>query len=342
MPFAHESWSSLSNQLQLTNNFTYENLSTVPNSSLRMPKESLWSVNHNNIIPGELFLYLIQTEECFPEHLNRNDVIGSASTCQCDVVILSFKKRCTITPPVHVKYVFNSSTSWAEGRNVLFEIATRRTKNYLYYIFMDDDIILKEKVTTTNGKIINNWRRFENFLKQVQPAIGAVDADNNIRLEDTYRGRRQRQCVWKEKTDYLPAPRYDPAFNAFHHKAVKYLLPYPSQFDNLSWYYAELQVEIKCEVIFAGQSVLHTKLIAKNKQHRPYRKVMPQLKDFDYLVDSVRQGLPERYRNSSLLQEWKRDGLTHGEKSSTVCLSPPKPCTPIEPFAYLDRLIAGA
>ena len=245
-------WHSLN--LQFTNNIDVErlneDLSTVSGSAAS-PRTSGGSLSIkqpvNKLGPVVLFLYLIQTEECFPEHLNRNDVIGSASACRCDVLILSFKKRCTITPPVHVEYVFNSSTSWAEGRNVLFEIATARTKNYLYYIFMDDDIILEEKVSRSskNGKKPNNWRRFENFLKRVQPAIGAVDADNNIRLEDTYRGRRQRQCAWKEKTDYLPAPRYDPAFNAFHHKAVKYLLPYPSQFDNLSWYFAELQVEIK-------------------------------------------------------------------------------------------------
>ena len=248
--------------------------------------------------PATPFLYLLQTESCIPSYLSTVDVIGSTSACQYDVLIFSFKEVCKVTPPVHIEYIsvmISSTVSWARGRNMLFEAAMRRRKKYLYYIFIDDDIVLKRNdvKTTAAAKAKNNWRIFEDFLLRVQPAIGAVDASNNLRLPDTYRGRKRRGCVWAHETDYLPASRYDHAFNAFHYQAIKYLLPYPCRFDNISWYLAELQVEVKCEMIFAGQSVLHTKLVAGNDIHRPYLKVIPKPADWKYLVDAVKQDLPE-------------------------------------------------
>ena len=41
-----------------------------------------------------------------------------------------------------MQYLFNSSTTWTSGRNVLYEEAMKRDTRYLYYIFMDDDIQL--------------------------------------------------------------------------------------------------------------------------------------------------------------------------------------------------------
>ena len=294
-------------------------------------------------------LYLVQTESCLPSNLRSVEAIGNANTCQCDVLVLSYKQMCSDTPPAHVEYIFNSSTSWGMGRNLLFEVAKRRGEKYLYYIFMDDDVVLETKslwewfidfLKRTVGVTINNpWRVFEDFLKRIEPAVGAVDVNSNPHLKDVYAAREQQGCILKEPSDYLPAAQFDPAFNAFHYQAVEHLLPYPCKFDSISWYYTELVVEVKREVMFAGQSVLHTQLIAKNPQHRNYgkfRRILPPASHWDMIVNEAKVGLPEKYQKANLLLEWKRDGLEHGKKSSAICLPPPPSQVPIKPFAYLD------
>lgn len=61
-------------------------------------------------------------------------------------------------------------------------MAINRNEKYLYYIFMDDGIDLK---TRSQYKLAGNpWRLFENFLGQIEPAVGAVTPTKIIRLEE--------------------------------------------------------------------------------------------------------------------------------------------------------------
>ena len=146
------------------------------------------------------FLYLLQTESCLPDHLDSVETIGYASPCQCDVLVLSFKQICSVTPSPHIEYIFNSSTTWTTGRNLLFEVARRRGEKYLYYIFMDDDIVLRFKTKhsfwnflrfTTKQNNRNPWREFEKFLKRIEPAVGAVDIYKNEFIQIAYRARKK-------------------------------------------------------------------------------------------------------------------------------------------------------
>ena len=44
------------------------------------------------------------------------------------------------------------------------------------------------------------------------------------------------------------------------------------------------------------------------------------------------------YRNATLFDEWLQDGpIGHFYKSSSLCLSPPRPHMLIQPFAYLQH-----
>ena len=281
------------------------------------------------------FLYLSQTEKCLPNYLLSADVIGNSTACQCDVLVLSYKGQCSKNPHKHVKYLFNSSTSWASGRNFLYEKALARGEEYLYYIFLDDDIGLSTKTPNANP-----WREFEDFLKQIEPAVAAVNTDTNGMLQHILNGRKQKGCPLNKTPNYsyLPTARFDPAMNAYHYEAAKYILPYTTLYDKTSWWYNDLYFEIKCEVTFAGQTVLHTRVTGRNPKHRSYPRGNPSPQKWATMVNQVAAELPERYRNSSLLSEWKRDMLDHRRKSSTLCLSPPPPHLPIRPFAYLDHV----
>ena len=115
--------------------------------------------------PQETFLYAIQTESCLPIHLKK--ALGNPNECDCDVLVLSYKKSCQAIFLRHVKYINAHSLTCSAGRNLLWQVAKGWRTKYLYYIFMDDDIFLK----TTNGG--NPWRQFERFLVNIEPAVAA-------------------------------------------------------------------------------------------------------------------------------------------------------------------------
>ena len=280
------------------------------------------------------FFYLLQTESCLPRHLNTTETIGNDSTCQCDILVLSFKSACNVSGLPHIKYIFNSSLTWAAGRNLLYEVA-RRSEKYLYYIFMDDDIFLQMKLLRRKE---NPWRLFENFLRRIQPAVGIVDASGCQYLPDILKGRNRLGCKLANNTEYVPTPGFDAPFNAFHYKAVDYILPYSQKFDFISWWYPVVYAEIKTEIIFQGHSVIHTGLLAVNTKHRPYKRKVPVHGDLMNIIDEVRAELPLKYQNASLLLEWRKNGnvAIHKRQSSTICLPPPPPHMSIKPFRTLE------
>ena len=282
------------------------------------------------------FLYLLETESCLPNHLNTAEAIGNDTACQCDVLALSFKNVCKVSGSSHIKYIFKPGTTWAAGRNLLYEVARRRSEKYLYYIFMDDDILLKVKLPRPNE---NPWRLFENFLNRIQPAVGIVDGSGCQYLGHIFKARNHLGCKLENNTvEYVPTPRFDAAFNAFHYKAVDYILPYSQKFDSISWWYPVVYAEIKTEITFQGHSVIHTRLLAINSMHRSYRRKAPVGNDLISIVNEVEAELPMKYQNASLLLEWKKDvkGVKHRESSSTICLPPPPPHMPIKPFRTLE------
>ena len=288
------------------------------------------------------FLYLLQTESCIPGNLDSSKAIGNGSYCQCDVLVLSYKQKCRESTLDHVKYLFDPSSTWNVGRNLLYLTAMNRSKKYLYYIFMDDDIILKtDSKHNYNNNIVNPWRQFEFFLEEIEPAVGIVDINARRRLKLVYEARKRMGCTLGENADYLPIAHFDSAFNAFHYKAVQHILPYTIKFDNISWWFSGWYATIKSEIIFTGQSVVYTKLIAMNNQHRPYPRKMAlndETHHWPEILKEVTADLSGKYPkfNVNLILEWFKQGPSHTKRSSALCLPPPPPHMPIKPFAYLE------
>lgn len=284
------------------------------------------------------FLYLIQTESCLPHHLGSSEAFENTSSCRCEVIVLSYKKACNENTLAHVEYLYGPSSSWNVGRNLLFSTAMKRNKKYLYYIFMDDDIILKSETESHVDE--NPWRIFETFLEEVEPAIANVDISPRNKLQCVYKGRKQQGCHLKEGGDYLPIAHFDQAFAAFHYRAVQHILPYTTKFDNICWWFSGWCTSIKSEVMFAGQSVVHTKLVAVNPKHRPYPRNSFIVNGTYYWPKMMKEAvadIPEIYRSVSLLLEWVERGPKQSRQSSALCLPPPSPHMPIKPFAYLEQ-----
>ena len=274
------------------------------------------------------FLYAIQTERCLPIHLKK--ALGNPNECNCDVLVLSYKHRCKAVFPRHVKYINGYSLSWPEGRNLLWQVAKSRHTQYLYYIFIDDDIILN---TTEVG---NPWRQFERFLINIEPAVAAVETNTNQFFPRRRTAIQHNKCVVDDRREYITTARFDDAFNAFHTQALDYLLPYSTNHINESWWYSGVHFGIKCEVTFQGHMVLHTQITALNRRHRPYPRRAIRRKDAIMIVNEVAAEIPGKYRNNSVFLGWKRDGRKHETLSSTYCLPPPPPHMPIKPFALLE------
>ena len=278
------------------------------------------------------FLYLVQTESCLPRNLASPEVLGDPSSCNCDVLALNFKERCSnidISLP-HVEYVFNSSTTWTTGRNLLYELAMKRNEIYHYYIFIDDDLelyIIKEE-----NKTQNPWRAFESSLKTVEPAVGILYV--RALSKDLYNYRKAKNCTLNGTHDFIPIVYFDAAFNAFHYKAVQHILPYSAKYDNITWWYSQLDIDIKCELMFRGQVALHTYVFTQNSKHRPYRKEHITNQVIIQKVNDVVKTIPKQYQNTTVIQEWKKYGLKHISNSSTLCLPPTSPHKPIVPYGH--------
>ena len=312
----------------------------------RTPVYTLWApppvqdlkiksyVHHDKRLAGKRtqFLVLVQAESCLANHLSSEEAFGNATFCQCDVLVLTFKKECNETSPAHIKYVFKPGTSWNEGRNFLYEVGKNRSEMYLYYIFTDDDIQLTTELS------INPWRTFLDFLLEIEPAVGVVDFPQFLKL--ILRGKKRLGCGADiNSTNYISAPNFDSAFNAFHYQAIDYILPYPTQFDKLSWWYSGYYSKVKCDIMFPGQVLVLTKIIAINFQHRSYPRKNPlDSHNWNIIMREVEAPLPEKYRNTELMKAWKRLGIKNSDKSASLCFPPPPPHKPIRPFSYLESM----
>jgi hypothetical protein len=296
----------------------------------------IFSSEHGNLIMSQRrmtkpsFLYLLQTESCLPDHLKSYEAIGDATSCQCDVLVLSFERACDESLPAHVKYIssVNFPTTWNTGRNLLLEGAMKRSENYLYYIFMDDDIDLEAKEQDYDKK---PWREFEHFLRLVEPAVGAAESDKNQWVPRTYEARKAYECGLDVIPEYIPTVYYDGAFNAFHYNAVEHILPYPSKYDHISWWFSQRYIIVKSKVLFPGQSVTHTGILAMNPKHRQYPRKDPDPHQFMDILSMVQADVPKWYQNSSLLVEWKVCGSNRETESRLItCLPLAPPRTPIK------------
>ena len=268
------------------------------------------------------FLYMVQTDSCLPEYLL--EVIGDPSVCPCNVSVLSFETECNTPPPPNVKYIYTgTNTSWGGGRNVLYEEAMKRKQEYLYFIILDDDLILEEDgVKVSNG---TSWRKFEEFLVRVEPAVAAVDIGGKLWLRRAAKGRKKMKCHVDidGSSEYFSVARYDAAFNAFHNRTIRNILPYTSKFDTITWNFAPIYINAKIEIMYAGHSVLHNKIFATNPVHRPYPKHWPSHWELNRIFDEVAKDIPEKYNDSILMRGWRKDGLGHEQLSPTLCTDSP-------------------
>eukprot|EP00731_Ephydatia_muelleri_P022283 Em0014g874a len=277
--------------------------------------------------PLSSILYLMQAEQCLPSYYQSSDVLGNGNF-GFEVIVLSYKEACPDSSMPHVQYLLDKSTTWTTGRNLLFEAAMNRSKTYLYYVFMDDDIYLED----TNHA--NPWRKYESFLRTFQPAISCVDPEMAQKVRSFHvdhhcsgEGNSSIGTVW-----------FDAIFDAFHYKAIRHILPYDPTFDQQTWWASQMSVIIRSEVLFRGQIAIHTEVHGDNKNHRPYPRdfnFTPQM--IHHMTEGLDRVVPADRAEcaNAIIQQWRTTyHWTHGTNSPTLCLPPPSPRDEIAPGRY--------
>jgi len=214
------------------------------------------------------FVYLTETEQCLPPYLASSSQIGDPQKCNCDVIVLSYRAMCQENNQSHVSYLFDPNTLFASGRNVLFFAAMDRRPGYHYYIFLNDDTVLKyNKFTPAAMKTLSPFRAVEAWLLDFEPVVGVLDYKVHHGADVVLTLRRDL-CGINETSLVLPTVLFDALFNAYHHEAIGHILPYPSQYEQECAFCSHRKALIAVEVKFGGQALMFAPVTGGNRLHR--------------------------------------------------------------------------
>jgi len=188
------------------------------------------------------FLYLIQGR--------KNNVLKytNLKNDNSDVITLTFDEEIFPKEYDSLANIFFPKSTWAEGRNKQLEYAKLLPYEYLYYIFIDDDVEF----------IQGSFREFEQKLIQYRPQIGFP----LLTIVKHYHRYNPKLLIQRPTL-------LDTQITAFHIDTIKegILMPLVTLFDDKSWFYS-------CEIInflilsdFKRRVIQFNDIIADNVGH---------------------------------------------------------------------------
>ena len=282
------------------------------------------------------FIYLTETEQCLPRKLASSSQIGDPETCNCDVIVLSFRAKCQDNNQSHITYLFDPNTLFASGRNVLFFAALDRRPGYHYYIFINDDTILEyNEFTPANMTKMSPFRAVENWLLDYEPAVGVLDYKVHHGARNVLNKRRYL-CGINESSLVLPTVFFDAIFNAFHHKAVEHVLPYPTQYERGCMFASNRDTMIAVEVKFGGQALLFAPVTAANLKHRAYDRSTNNITAISReFIARIKQEAPPTLRNDVTFEKLHANPMRYlNSESPSFCVNVTRHM-PIVPYRHL-------
>jgi len=176
----------------------------------------------------------------------------------CDRIVLNWRE-----PDPQGNTLFMPGSSWNEGRNRLLWEALERARttgnDYRYYIFMDDDCIVREDAALARQLDIpltgNPFRTFERFLLEWEPAVGYTRYD----WQHTEKGRAVNL-----------GHNIDGLFNAFHRETLSFLLPYYTGFDSESWLYSQHIINHMASLLYHPHRIQCNLVTTANTRRKGY------------------------------------------------------------------------
>ena len=269
--------------------------------STKLSPEQTFSKSNNVSL-----LYLVQTASCLSDYLLHQGNLGDSSVC--DVLVFSYRKLCRRNRQPHVAYItVGHRTSWSVGRNILYDYVRKIRKRYLYYNFLDEDVkfaytdqgMLKTPPSEAEISATPPLRMYEQLLMRHRPAVArplySLDTSTHPHPNDfnaCCRGHIRVPLV-----DRIPASHFDASFVSIHYNALRHLLPYELRYEKQSYWVSQQYFEVKSYLMFRGQVVKFSKIIAANPRHDfPMAFLIP----YEDVFKEVLMSVPTSVRKSEI------------------------------------------
>ncbi|KAJ7328135.1 hypothetical protein OS493_025539 [Desmophyllum pertusum] len=270
---------------------------------------------------------------------------GSKSAIKCQLK-MSMRGHCVELPNrmsrrEHFTYLFDNTTTWGSGRNKLFFHAVERRLDYIYYIFLEDDIAIKfNEATTPAMKRLSPILVFQDWLLDYEPAVGAVNYEQD-REAKTVLQRRRTLCnthrLVNDASLANPTISFNPLLNAFHAKAVTHIFPLDTRHEKVNWWLTDKYVTSVVELKFRGQALLFFPVTVEDLLHRPYPRSLYGTKAaWQGFIKGIQKQTPSQYANNVLFEKFKRDPELYVATSRTYCMNGIRH-QDIAPFAHFER-----
>jgi hypothetical protein len=184
-------------------------------------------------------------------------------------------------------------------------------------------------------KKLSPFRAVENWLLDYEPVVGALDYDHHG-VKHIFK-LRKNLCGINETSLVLPTVFYDALFNAYHHKAIEHILPYPTQYERGCVFCSNRQAMIAVEVKFGGQAFLFAPVTGGNPLHRRYdnRRIKMNAREREF-VENIRREAPAKLRSHAIFEQIKLTTVTRylSERSRSYCANVSRQ-QPIIPYKHL-------
>ena len=232
-------------------------------------------------------LYLIQAK------------VGLPDIYQClrkrSWLLLSYRDKTSDTT-IHAP-----NTTWAQGRNKLYQYVREQNLLYDYYVFLDEDLVFAKmdptiaysmKIPQMLGRQYHNFftARHLHGLKRdlTDQAEGFTNFEAVLELGYPIVVPLDYGWLMGGQIVNLNVPLqtvgiFDGNFNAFSREVffAETILPYTEQYDSTSWWVAQNYLCVKAHRYYSGQIIQNNQYLVLNTQHSDYTQ---NLNDVDVLT----------------------------------------------------------
>ena len=175
-------------------------------------------------------------------------------------------------------------------------------------------------------KVVSPFRAFESWLLDFEPAVGILDQQGRPQNAISIFQKRLMKCGINETAMAVPTMWLDIMFNAFHYKAIKHILPYPTQYDKESWWASQLHVmcSVELKIGVRGQALMFVPVSVNNPQHRAYPRGAQRFGAQPLtFVEDIQKRAPAVHQTRTLFAKLKSSLLTEHRflEASTYCMN---------------------
>ena len=189
--------------------------------------------------------------------------------------------------------IYFHGCSWAQGRNRLLAEA-RKSGNFLYFIFLDDDIVFAH----------GDYDLWEARLLELRPAV-AVPVTlrckrSVIGIGDAYGGLYYPLLKWQV------IKNNDEQMIAFHHDVVadEIILPLLTDWDDSDWHSICTVQQSLIYNLYSGKCLQFNEIVVHNTQSRKYSTTVELTEGRKWLENNLRSSYSDRQSRLRLILDW--------------------------------------